>query len=513
MDRVISLWNDGRDLLHGAPRTVLSLAGAWALAASLGATVQPWLLAPIGLAGAVALVVLARLARRLRALEGDLSQLTADQEALIHRHVLDDITGVMTRRAFLEAVSARLSARSSDEALAFFALDMDHLKPLNDSFGHRAGDFALSYIAQCIDQSFPGALIGRLGGDEFAFVLPCANERVALRLGRDFCCELNRPVMTGGRPLTLSASLGVVMVPERTVYLSEAMQFADIALYAAKRAGRNQIAAFDEEMMRDLKQRRLIERELRAAILLNELDIHYQPITGHDGRTISVEALLRWQSPSRGNISPAVFIPIAESTALIDQLGEWVLRRALSDARELPDLNISVNVSASQLRRDDVVDMVARVLRETGHPPRQLTLELTESVAIQATPDICRRLQALRDMGILVSLDDFGTGFSGFDYLRHLPVDSIKIDRSYIAKLGESDTDNVLVSALASVAGAMRLSVVAEGIENESQLLLAKAAGCTLFQGYFMARPMPKAAIVQRYRTEHARNQQETVSA
>ncbi len=484
-------------LALGSGRGAAPVAFVW-IALLVGCLSLKPTLVPVVLA-ALALSYGQTLGLRGRAdtLRRELADLHADQEALVQRHVMDEITGVLTRRAFLEAAGEIVKNRSAGAPLAFFAIDMDNLKTLNDSFGHRAGDFALSHLAQTLVGLAPNAVIGRLGGDEFALVMPCAGEEAAIAFGSAFCAALNKPVMAGGRHLSLSASLGAVMIPLRTVYLTEAMQFADVALYVAKSAGRNQTAVFDAEMLAELKHRRLIERELRAAILLNELDLHYQPITGPDGQIVAAEALLRWQSPSRGNISPARFIPIAESTALIDQLGEWVLRRALADARAFPGLRISVNVSANQLRRDDVVAMVARVLEETGHPSRLLTLELTESAAVQATPDICRRLQALRDMGIRIALDDFGTGFSGFDYLRHLPVDSIKIDRSYIARLGESETDNVFVSALASLANAMRLAVVAEGIETERQLLLAKAAGCTQFQGYHLARPMPKDDLLK----------------
>ncbi|SFF14671.1 diguanylate cyclase/phosphodiesterase [Aureimonas phyllosphaerae] len=494
-----SFWVEQVTVVRELERTHAAFAAVWLAVSAILLLTSPWV-APISVVACIAtFLVLGRVRRDLHRTHLELERVRSEQEALVERHVIDEITGLLTRRAFLEAAGEALKARDGGTSLAFFALDMDNLKVLNDSFGHRAGDFALSHIATTLKRLAPRVTAGRLGGDEFAFVLPCADEAEALAFGERFGQTLNTPVMAGGRRLSLSASLGVVMVPERTVYLSEAMQFADVALYAAKSAGRNKTAVFDADMLAELKHRRLIERELRAAILLNELDVHYQPISGPDGKLVAVEALLRWQSPSRGNISPARFIPIAESTALIDQLGEWVLRRALSDARELPDLRISVNVSANQLKRDDVVDMVARVLAETGHAPSRLTLELTESAAIQTTPDICRRLQALRDMGIRIALDDFGTGFSGFDYLRHLPVDCIKIDRSYIARLGGSETDNVFVSALASLANSMRLSVVAEGIETERQMLLARAAGCTLFQGYHLAKPMPKADLLRSF--------------
>ena len=408
----------------------------------------------------------------------------------------DATTGVLTRHAFLARCEPLLTGRKTATDFVLVTVQFVSIEEINESLGYKAGDFALATIGRRLADFAPGAFAGRLSSRHFSLMMPReADAPLADRLNalRE---ALVQPFIAGGREIVPQLLMGAVAMPEQTAYLTQALQYADHALQKADRDDRA-LVLFDGEMKREVKYRRLIDRELRAAILLDELELHYQPIIDLQGTMVGVEALLRWESPSRGRISPAEFIPVAESSLLIDQLGEWVLRRACLDARDFDGLHIAVNVSASQLRRDDVVSMVARVLAETGHTPDRLVLELTESVAVETTPDIRRRLAALRAMGIHIALDDFGTGFSGFDYLRHLPVDSIKIDRSYIEKLGSGDVDNVLVSALASVASAMHLNVLAEGVETEEQMALAKAAGCRLFQGYYTGRPMPKHALLQ----------------
>ncbi|WP_019997941.1 putative bifunctional diguanylate cyclase/phosphodiesterase [Aureimonas ureilytica] len=425
-----------------------------------------------------------------------LAEATTQDEGTRADRETDATTGVLTRHAFLARCEPLLTGQKTATDFVLVTVQFVSIEEVNESLGYKAGDFALATIGQRLASFAPGAIAGRLSSRHFSLMLPC--ETGVSSAGRlDALREtLLQPFITGGREIVPQLLMGAVALPEQTVYLTQALQYADHALQKADRND-SALVLFDSEMQREVKYRRLIDRELRAAILMNELELHYQPIIDLQGTMVGVEALLRWESPSRGRISPAEFIPVAESSLLIDQLGEWVLRRACLDARDFDGLHIAVNVSASQLRRDDVVSMVARVLAETGHPAERLVLELTESVAVETTPDIRRRLAALRAMGIHIALDDFGTGFSGFDYLRHLPVDSIKIDRSYIEKLGSGEADNVLVSALASVASAMHLNVLAEGVETEEQMALAKAAGCRLFQGYYTGRPMPKHALLQ----------------
>lgn len=409
----------------------------------------------------------------------------------------DEITGALTRRVFLSACEDEMRRIGKDRVYGLFAVDMDYLKLLNDSLGHTTGDFALRHLVKVIRRTFSGAIVGRLGGDEFGIFTPVAGPAEAEALCRRCLDGLQLTEFFEGRPMSLSASIGIAISPVHTRFFSELMHCADLALYESKRNGRGQATLFNEEMLRDRQHQRFVERELRAAILLDELSLVYQPIVNIEGTIACYEALVRWNHPVRGQIPPADFIPIAEQSLLIDLLGEWVMRHALADAADFGDRLVAVNVSPSQLKRDDVVDMVRRVLVSTGIAPGRVVLEMTESVAMTATPDVLRRFEALREMGLSLSLDDFGTGYCGFGYLRTFPVETIKIDRSYIKRLGNADADNVVVAALASVARAMTLEVVAEGIETEEQLELAKAAGCQLFQGYHIARPMKKADLMQ----------------
>ncbi|TIV78907.1 MAG: EAL domain-containing protein, partial [Mesorhizobium sp.] len=235
-----------------------------------------------------------------------------------------------------------------------------------------------------------------------------------------------------------------------------------------------------------------VERELRAAIYLGELDLHYQPIVDTDRSTFALEGLVRWRHPVRGLISPADFIPIAERSTLIDMLGEWVFRRACADIAHFPGLRISINVSGEQLKRDEIVTMCDRVLRETGRLAAEFIIEITETVATAATPEILKRLEALRGLGFHIALDDFGTGHCGINYLKTLPIDSIKIDRSYISSLAHDQVAQIFVSALAQIARIQHVTIVAEGVETEEEFTLARAAGCNRFQGYFFGRPAPR---------------------
>lgn len=477
-------------VLAGAAMTQQTSPGS-----GLPAAVSIFLIALTGLG------VLRQMRRRVRDLMKETERSREERAALMTE---DEITGALTRRVFLQSCEAEMRRIGGKRIYGLFALDMDYLKVLNDSLGHTTGDFALRHLVKIVRHSFPGAIIGRLGGDEFAVFCPVPGPDEAEALCRRCLDGLHRTEFFEGRPMSLSVSIGIALTPRDSEFLGELMHCADLALYESKRNGRGQATMFRQDFLLDRRHQRFIERELRAAILLDELQLAYQPVVGLDGKATGYEALLRWRHPVRGNIAPCDFIPIAEQSLLIDLLGEWVFRRALRDAVDFGDLLVGVNISPTQLRRDDVVEMVRQVLAETGFPPARVVLELTESVAMAAGPDILRRFQALRDMGLRLSLDDFGSGYCGFGYLRTLPVDTIKIDRSYIARLGTSEADDTVVAALASVAAAMGLDILAEGIETEEQLQLARIAGCRYFQGFHIARPMTKAELLRREFPERA---------
>lgn len=416
----------------------------------------------------------------------------------------DALTGAMTRRSFLEELQSSLGRALAPKQATLVIVDLDHFKQINDSFGHPFGDAVLSHLARTMKELFPDAVIGRLGGDEFAILLrDCDIQTTTARAA--LCIEKLRAGVTyDGQKIPLSVSMGAALAPRHATEAKEMMLLADLALYESKATGRGRLTIFDTDMLSEKRHRRFIERELRAAIYLDDLELHYQPIVNGDGSTYAVEALVRWRHPVRGLIAPDIFISIAEETGLIDTLGAWVFRRACLDLEAFPGCRISVNISGQQLKRDEFVPTLARILDETGQSADRFVLEITETVATAATPEILDRLTAARSMGFRVALDDFGTGFCGFNALKTLPIDAIKIDRSYIQSLAEDQVASVFVSAITQIARIRDLVIVAEGVETERDLALARTAGCDRFQGYFFARPAPKERCCGFGMTHHA---------
>ncbi len=481
-------------------RLLLGLQGTSLLLMLAGiafSTLDPVLLASASAVLLVLSILLILWIRHRLRCEVEAAQLAAARQVALLQ--VDPLTGAMTRRTFMAALKSATRPMQDSEPCTLALLDVDHFKSLNDGFGHNVGDFALTHLVEVARQTLPGALIGRLGGDEFAVLLQGCDETQSLAMMDEFLTALKTPTFAASRQLNLSASIGLVTAPRQTTFFEEMILLADLALYESKRRGRGRATVFDPDMLRIKRNRRMIERDLRAAIMLDELDIHYQPITDAQQTILGVEALVRWKHPIRGMIPPAEFIPVAEEGALIDMLGEWVLRRACLDLEGLPGRFVSVNVSPSQLRRNDLVEVVKAVLRDSGVAPHQLVLEITENVSLLSIPEVLGRIQSLRTMGIVIALDDFGTGHCTFNYLRSLPVDIVKIDRSYVSRLADDPVSRVFVSAVLEIARALRLSVVAEGIETEEEFSLSRAAGCTRFQGYLLGRPMPKDELLRRH--------------
>lgn len=478
--------------LQGMAVAGLTLATASALIGlALGAaTAEPFLAATalLSASSGLALVGARRLALR-RARVGN-----AADEARLHLLTRDTLTGAQSRRSFLEALKEAVRP-GMERPCALLLVDVDHFKSVNDNFGHAAGDQVLQRLVEVARATFPGATIGRLGGDEFAILIEGADEAAAAKAASAFLADLGRPRTVAGRQIAIGASIGLAIAPAHTPFFDELVVCADLALYESKRQGRGRATGFADSMLQDQKQRRFIERELRAAVLLDELQLHYQPLTDTVGTVLGVEALVRWRHPLRGTIMPGEFIEVAEESTLIDMVGEWVLRRACRDASALPGTTICINVSGAQLRRDGFVTMVKAVLSETGRAASRFTFEITESVALTATPGVLESLRTLRHLGARVALDDFGTGNCGFNSLRSLPIDCIKIDRSYIQTMESDPVAAILVSAIGAIGRVGDLAIVAEGIETDDHLRLAKAAGCTAFQGYHLGRPAPLAAF------------------
>ncbi|MEO3385205.1 bifunctional diguanylate cyclase/phosphodiesterase [Mesorhizobium sp. CAU 1741] len=475
---------------------ILFIASALTLASSIwaigGAGFLAWALAFCLAANLLAIVGFVLLQRSIRRRLKDAS---AIEEETVRMMRTDALTGAMMRGPFLEEVQRALGRALAPKQATLVLVDLDHFKQLNDSFGHPFGDTVLVHLVRTIQRLFPDGLVGRLGGDEFAILLNnCDVPSTTIRAHR--LEEILRNGVTyDNHVVSLSASIGAALAPLHASQSKELMLLADLALYESKAAGRGRLTVYDTAFSAHKRHRRFIERELRAAIYLNELELHYQPVINADGTLYAVEGLVRWRHSVRGLIPPSEFVPIAEETNLIDTLGAWVFRRACLDIDDLPVCRISINVSAEQLKRDEFVAMLGRVLRETGQSASRFVLEITETAATSATPEILRRLETARAMGFRVALDDFGTGFCGFNYLKSLPIDAIKIDRSYIQSLAEDEVARVFVSALTQIASIQQLVIVAEGVETETDLALAKAAGCNRFQGFHIARPAPKKQL------------------
>ena len=477
-----------RGILIAAATVVASLFVASAMTLlGLSARQDPMLPVATLMAGCLLMVVLGVGYRVMGTRIAFAAQATKDIMASVHR---DALTGVATRSYFLETMRAEIY-HGSNRAVGYLQLDMDNLKVLNDSAGHGAGDAALLHLAATIREMLPHALVGRLGGDEFGIAVFGHDNRSELkRLGEELLRRLERPVGIAGRPVRLAATIGMALAPLDATDVDELISKADLALYKGKKSGRHMVVPFDADMLGDERHRRFVERELRAALLLDELELHYQPVFDGDRVVKSHEALIRWRHKVRGVISPGQFIAIAEESDLIDKVGEWVLRRACLD---LPKLGtpVAVNVSPAQLRHADFAPRFAALLADTGTDPTAIIVEITETVPLQARGIELANVDALRALGVRIAIDDFGAGHASLQYLRGFAFDIIKIDRTYVSNLGSSRIDAIIVSAICDIARSLPVEVVAEGVETEEQFELLRQAGCTRFQGFLLGRPLP----------------------
>ncbi len=412
--------------------------------------------------------------------------------------VTDALTGLANRNLVAERLSrlAQLPVRDGRHS-AVLLIDLDRFKPINDAYGHDAGDAVLRAVATAMRAVIrSGDTAGRLGGDEFAVVLQnLPTPAAAAAAGERLLEALRTPVIVGDQPLAVEASIGVAVRDDPAVTGEMLLRQADAAMYAAKRSGRSRMRIYTAEL--DSRAR---DAELRAGIEAGELTVHYQPAVDlADERIVAVEALVRWNHPVRGLLMPAEFIDLAEETGTIVPLGEWVLRAACRAAASWahPDLRLSVNMSPKQVVRADLVEVIQGILRDTGFPADRLILELTESVILQPDPMIVARLERLRDMGIGIAVDDFGTGFSALSYLRHLPVNVLKVDRSFVTGIADDPQARTVADAIIRLGEAFRLVVVAEGIETAEQAAALQEMGCRFGQGFRYHRPQPGESITR----------------
>lgn len=423
----------------------------------------------------------------------------------------DPLTSLPNRKLFFDRLRQSLKrAEREDKLVAVLYIDLDQFKQINDSFGHAIGDEVLKEIAKRLEQQVGAEdTIARLGGDEFAVVMESLNEAEAtMQCVQRLNSAFEEPVTVGDSHFVLSASIGISLFPQNGTDAHTLLRNADTAMFKAKEAGRGTFQFYVEEMTRYAMERSRMEADLREAVERNELEVHYQPqIRLDDDRVVGFEALVRWQHPELGGLSPDQFISLAEDSGLILPLGEWVLRTACRQMTQwrsegkTPGV-VAVNISACQLADYALLDVVRTVLRETGCHPEWLELELTESSVMARTQQAVSVMNELRELGVQLAIDDFGTGYSSLAYLRQLPIAKLKIDGSFIKHAAENEDDAAIVRAVIALGKTLNLKVIAEGVETREQEALLRAEGCDVVQGYYYSRALPAGEAGEYLRQE-----------
>ncbi|MBH9575787.1 putative bifunctional diguanylate cyclase/phosphodiesterase [Inhella proteolytica] len=437
----------------------------------------------------------------LRGWRGVLADVTAARQS--HQHLaylahFDALTGLANRVSLRNRLAQAVEGGGGRSAL--LCMDLDNFKTINDTHGHSLGDAVLQEVAQRLRAHMRKSdLCGRLGGDEFAVVLDdIRSDDEAMALAYRLVAAMRVPVEVQGVVVAGGVSIGLAFLPDHAQTVDEALVAADLALYAAKASGRGRVESFTDELGASQRRRITIERELREALARNELVVHYQPQVDLRTWTIrSAEALVRWNHPTLGSVSPSEFVPVAEETGLIHNIGAWVLAKACSDARHLlPDLRIAVNASAAQVQRAGFVNELRQLLNRYELKPSQLEVEITESLLMEDIAVALENLHAIKQLGVRIALDDFGTGYSSLAYLRRFPFDKLKIDRAFIRELLSTSDARAIVRTILQLARVLGMDTVAEGVEEPAQLEVLSHVGCAAIQGFLVARPMPAEQLV-----------------
>jgi diguanylate cyclase (GGDEF)-like protein/PAS domain S-box-containing protein len=431
----------------------------------------------------------------------DVTERRRTEDRLRRDALYDALTGLPNRALLMDRLgrALRRANRQPQARFAVLFLDLDRFKLVNDSFGHEVGDQLLVQVARRLEGSLrPSDTVCRFGGDEFVLLAEDIEDlgdvvQIAERAQK----ELSQSYRLGAQEVFISASIGIALGRSTYGDASEVLRDADTAMYRAKAQGKARYAVFQDEMYAGARELLSLDTELRRGLERGELVIHYQPIVSLlTGRAVTVEALVRWQHPKRGLLLPDQFIPFAEETGLILPLGEWVLRAACAQARAwqdagLPGLRVAVNISSRQLRQENFTTIVRAALQATGLDPRSLDLELTESVLIDDPTESARRVAEVKALGVKIALDDFGTGYSSLNYLRRLPVDTLKIDRSFVQDIATGQRDAAIAAAVIAMARTLELGMVAEGVEAREQLTFLREVGCEQVQGNLLSVPLP----------------------
>ncbi len=422
-----------------------------------------------------------------------------ERRSLEQQAIQDPLTGLVNRPGFMVSVTHALSClRRRPGVVGVLFVDLDGFKVINDGRGHEVGDRFLRAVAQALKDAVRGAdTVARLGGDEFVVLVENgASPTDTVLVGERVVAALARPIAIDGDELAIGASVGIGMTSSADTTAEALLREADIAMYRAKARGGGRYEVFDEATRAEVALRVQAEDDLRHAIDLGQLVLHYQPVVALPETSITrCEALVRWQHPTRGLLPPAAFIPLAEETGLIVQIGAWVVQQACAQAqawrRAGNDVGITVNVSTRQLDNVGLVDVVRQALEDTGLPPGSLCLEITETEMMNRPDAVAPTLAPLKALGVRIAMDDFGTGHSSLTYLKHLPLDIIKIDRSFIAGIIDNAQDHAIVSTILNLARQTEMSVIAEGVETEALHAELVGLGCEFAQGYLYGRPEP----------------------
>lgn len=431
------------------------------------------------------------------------------QETIQYQAHYDSLTGLPNRRLLIGRLKQEIARSVRHKHIgAVLFLDLDHFKTINDSLGHAVGDELLKQVADRVaERKRDEDTAARLGGDEFIILLSevgdIADEAMdnVINLSEKILHLFNTPFHINGHELNVTVSIGIALFPLKESSPDQLLQKSDVAMYEAKKAGRNTIRIFLPEMQKTVDNRRATEKGLHRALTDNELELYYQPQVDAGRNIIGLEALLRWNHPAKGVIAPEKFIEIAEKTGLIIQIGDWILSTACHHLSQLPgnsELKMCINVSPRQFGESSFVDKVVKAIHETGVNPENLQLEITESMVLRDIETAIEKMHMLKSVGVGFSIDDFGTGYSSLAYLKRLPVNLLKIDKSFVLDIDNDEDNAVIVETIIAMARHMQIDIVAEGVETEQALEYLKSRGCWKYQGYLFGRPMPFQLLFNR---------------
>ncbi len=446
-------------------------------------------------------------------LNAEITERKTAEERISHMAYYDSLTGLPNRHLLQDRLNMSISQYERHEQItAILFLDIDNFKRINDTLGHSTGDFLLKGVADRLNDCIRAtdtlsrkiiynneeSTVSRLGGDEYTILASnIKNPRDAARVAQRVMSEISQPFAIGDNELYITVSMGIAICPNDGKDVDTLLKNADTAMYHAKSKGKNNFQFYEESMNALLRKRLELEGDLRKAIHGDELLLHYQPrIDTHTGHISSMEALVRWERPGKGLVSPDEFIPVAEDTGLIVPLGEWVLKSACMQNKKwqdagLPPISMSVNISGKQFQEDNFLKKISTIIEESSLNPKWLELEITENVLMHHAQITAEILHEIKEMGIRLSMDDFGTGYSSFNYLKSFPLDIIKIDKSFIDEIPQNPNDATIVNAIISMAHNLNLHVVAEGVELEQQQIFLRDHGCDEIQGYYYSKPLP----------------------